>query len=84
VLQTYRHSPAEIAATTAHILSLSCLSPRIKRVYVYNFIAPRRVTGWDSGLLDGRGRPRPAFATLRRALDRSRARGNPGRVTCGR
>jgi hypothetical protein len=83
VLKTFRHTAAEVVRTTAHILRLACMSGRITRVYLYNFIAPRRVTGWDSGLLDARGRPRPAFRTLRRALDRSAARGNPGEVTCG-
>jgi hypothetical protein len=82
VVKVFRHSPQDVARTTAHILALSCISPRIKRVYVYNFVAPAKVTGWDSGLLDSRGRPRPAFGTLRRALDRSAAGGHPGRVTC--
>ena len=51
--------------------SLSCLSRRITRVYLYHWQPPPTVTNWDSGLLDRRGRPRPAFASLRRWLTRS-------------
>jgi hypothetical protein len=44
LFKTFRHSPKDVARTTAHILRLACSSPRIKRVYVYNFIAPQKVT----------------------------------------
>ena len=71
VVRTYRYSLRHAAESTAHALELSCLSPRITRIYLYHWQPPPTVTNWDSGLLDRRGRPRPAFASLRRWLTRS-------------
>jgi hypothetical protein len=71
VLRTYRYSLRHAARSTAHALQLSCLSSRISRVYLYHWQPPPTVTNWDSGLLDRRGRPRPAFSVLQRWLQRS-------------
>ena len=71
VLRTYRYSLRRAARRTAHALALSCLSPRIRRVYLYHWQPPPRVTNWDSGLVDRHGRPRPAYRALRRWLSRS-------------
>jgi hypothetical protein len=71
VLHTYRYSLRHAARSTAHALKLSCLSPRIARVYLYHWQPPVKVTNWDSGLLDRRGHPRPAYRALRRWLSRS-------------
>lgn len=71
VLRTYRYSLRHAAASTKHALKLSCLSPRIKRIYLYHWQPPWKVTNWDSGLVDRRGRPRPAFTVVRRWLSRA-------------
>ena len=70
VVRTYRYSLRHAAQSTAHALELSCLSGRITRVYLYHWQPPPKVTNWDSGLLDKAGRPRPAFAVVRRWLQR--------------
>jgi hypothetical protein len=68
VLHTYRYSLRHAARSTAHALQLSCLSARIDRVYLYHWQPPVKVTNWDSGLVDRRGHPRPAYRALRRWL----------------
>jgi hypothetical protein len=68
VLRTYRYTLRHAARATRHALSLACTSRRIQRVYLYHWQAPPVVTSWDSGLLNGRGRRRPAYFTLRRSL----------------
>jgi hypothetical protein len=79
VLQTFRYSLRHAARSTAHALALSCLSRRITRVYLYHWQPPPKVTNWDSGLVDRRGRPRPAYKALRRWLAGRRTRGGPCR-----
>ena len=71
VLRTYRYSLRHAARSTAHVLALSCLSRRIKRVYLYHWQPPPVVTNWDSGLVGRHGRPRPAYHVVRRWLKRS-------------
>ena len=71
VLRTYRYSLRHAAASTKHALKLSCLSPRITRIYLYHWQPPWKVTNWDSGLVDRRGRPRPAFTVVRKWLSRA-------------
>lgn len=80
VLRTYRYSLKHAARSTQHALALSCLSRRITRVYLYHWQPPPKVTNWDSGLLDGRGRPRPAYKAVQRWLKRARTPAGP----CGR
>jgi hypothetical protein len=71
VLKVRRYGVKRAARATEHIFQLACLSPRITRVYLYHWRAPNKVTNWDSGLLDGRGRTRPAYNVLRSWLARS-------------
>ncbi len=71
VIRTYRYSLRHAARSTSHALALSCLSRRITRVYLYHWQPPVKVTNWDSGLVDRRGRPRPSFTALQRWLRRS-------------
>jgi hypothetical protein len=66
VLATHRYSLRHAAEATRHVLRLSCLSRRIRRVYLYHWQAPPLVTNWDSALLGPRGRVRPAYWALRR------------------
>ncbi len=64
----FRYSPRHAARATAHALRLACLSPRIRRVYLYHWRAPLPVTNWDSAFIGPRGALRPAYRTLRRRL----------------
>jgi hypothetical protein len=66
VIATYRYSLEHAAEATRHALRLSCLSRRIRRVYLYHWQAPPIVTNWDSALLGPRGRVRPAYRAVRR------------------
>jgi hypothetical protein len=74
VVDTYRYSKRHAARATRHILRLSCLSRRIRRVYLYHWQAPPTVTNWDSALLGSRGAVRPAYRTLRRWMRGNRCR----------
>jgi hypothetical protein len=50
---------------TAFVFRLAALSPRVKRVYFYQWMPdPNKHATWDSALVDRRGRPRPALAVL--------------------
>jgi hypothetical protein len=69
VLREFRYSQRHAAKATRHALRLACLSPRIRRVYLYHWQAPERVTNWDSAFLGPSGHVRPAFRMLRRQLD---------------
>jgi hypothetical protein len=69
-----RASPEHAAHAARWVFKLAGLSPRIKRVYFYHW-TPSRTPGatWDSALTDKAGKPRPAYAVLRRWLQRVRA-----------
>jgi len=85
VVRTYRYSLRHAARSTSHVLALSCLSTRIARIYLYHWQPPVKVTNWDSGLVDRRGRPRPAYRALRRWLSHSASAARQGgrRALCG-
>jgi hypothetical protein len=58
------------ATATRHLLSLAEMSPRIARVYIYNWYGVRDPRLWDSGLVSADGVPRPALDVVRRYLGR--------------
>jgi hypothetical protein len=64
-IKQYNHKTAVRAIR--NIFKLARLNPRrVKRVYVYNWygtVAKR--PRWDSGLMDGNGKPRKTFKTLK-------------------
>jgi hypothetical protein len=68
VKREFRYSHRHAARSTKHVFRLACLSPRIRRVYLYHWQAPLKVTNWDSAFLGSRGGVRPAYRTLRRQL----------------
>jgi len=71
-----RTGAARAARATRQTFALARRSSRIKRVYLYHWNAQPRFVTWDSGLVDGRGRARPALEVLRREVNRARrARG---------
>jgi hypothetical protein len=54
---------------TRRVFRLAALSPRIKRVYFYNWTPPaERRPRWDSALIGPGGAPRPAYEVIRRQL----------------
>ena len=53
------------------MFKLAALSPRVKRVYFYNWTPGPT---WDSGLMDAHGRPRPAYEVIRTWLARRAAK----------
>jgi hypothetical protein len=67
-------SPAHAARATRWVFEkLVPLSERVDRVYLYHWNVGSVRDSWDSGLVDHRGRPRPAFGVLRRAVASQRA-----------
>jgi hypothetical protein len=72
----FKQSAAHAADVTAFIFSkLVHLSPRISRVYLYEWDPVSRLDSWDSALMGLNGEPRPAFAVLQRIL--AEQRGTP-------
>ena len=65
----FPESASHAAAATKWLFRLTLISPRITRVYVYNWNA-RRGEPWDSALIGPTGRPRPAYEVLERELVR--------------
>jgi hypothetical protein len=63
------------ATVTRYLLTqLSFISPRIARVYLYEWNAASRRDAWDSALIGPDGRPRPAYYVLYDALRAHHAR----------
>jgi hypothetical protein len=85
VVKVLRYGVQRAALATERVFRLACLSPRITRVYLYHWRAPRKATNWDSALLDARGRPRPAYRVLQRYLFASAQASRRGgrRALCG-
>ena len=64
---TVRHA----AVAVRQVFKLARLSPRVKRVYFYNWTAPTEARPrWDSALIGPNGKPRPAYTVIRRELKR--------------
>lgn len=68
VKREFRYSKRHAARATRHVFRLACLSPRIRRAYLYHWQAPLTVTNWDSAFLGPHGGVRPAYRTLRHQL----------------
>jgi hypothetical protein len=59
------------AKAVRQVFKLAALSPRVKRVYLYNWFPPTESKPrWDSALIGLDGRPRPAYRVLRQELRR--------------
>lgn len=78
-------SPEHAAKATTWVLDrLATLSPRIRRVYLYHFQNQGPKSTWDSGILDRKGRPRPAYKVLTRYVERvARARRAARKLAAG-
>jgi hypothetical protein len=56
------------AKATTYVLGLAAKTPRVKRVYLYNWTGLPPGARFDAGLVGPDGKPRPAYAALKRAL----------------
>jgi len=56
------------AKATTYVLGLAAKTPRVKRVYLYNWTGLPPGARFDAGLIGPDGKARPAYATLKRAL----------------
>jgi hypothetical protein len=60
------------ATAIQRVFTLAALSPRVKRIYFYNWRPPAPHSRWDSALMGRDGRPRPGYAVIKRALKKPR------------
>jgi hypothetical protein len=75
----FPESAAHAAAVTGFIFhTLARLSPRISRIYFYEWNALPGPTPWDSALIGVNGLPRPAYYVLRDDIERERGLGKLG------
>ncbi len=65
--------PHAAAATKFVLDKLTALSPRIKRVYVYDWQAQPGTATWDSGLVNADGTARQAYVVLKSRVARLQA-----------
>lgn len=68
-------SPARAARATSFMFRLAGLSPRIARLYIYQWSGAMPGARFDAGLTNRRGTPRPAYYVVRKRL--RRPGGNP-------
>jgi hypothetical protein len=73
----WRYDETRAARSVRHVFRLAALSPRITRVYLYNWQSDPRDRRWDSGFMAADGTPRRAFFALLDALTLERFRTPP-------
>jgi len=71
------YDESRAARAVRHVFRLAAISPRIKRVYLYNWRAEEHVKRWDSGFISADGIARRAFFELLDALALDRFRPPP-------
>ena len=65
----FPQSAAHAATVTRYVLNtLGSLSPRIKRVYLYEWNARSKQDGWDTALISYTGAPREGYVVLAQTL----------------
>jgi hypothetical protein len=77
ILRFPHHGNPGFAMTDAHqakvvnflLNTLPSVSPRIQRIYLYEWRAPVKRTAWDSSLITYNNRPRAAFEVLASTLE---------------
>lgn len=68
---TFPQNPRHAARVTAYLLDhMVQVSPKITRVYLYEWNAVSRYDSWDSALIGPNQKPRPSFYALVSALHR--------------
>jgi hypothetical protein len=73
----WRYDESRAARSVRHVFRLAALSPRITRVYLYNWQSDPRNRRWDSGFMAADGTPRRAFFALLDGLTLERFRTPP-------
>ena len=68
-------NPTRAAEATRHLFRIAKLSPRVTRLYIYNWSGVSRTARFDAGLTDAFGRARPAYRVVHGFL--GRPGGNP-------
>ena len=68
--RSFPYDLARQARAVRYMVRLARSTPRIKRLYVYNWTGAPRDARFDAGLTTPAGRPRPAYRALARALGR--------------
>ena len=71
---TFPENEGHAAKAARWVLKLARLSPRVKRVYFYQWTPLGPDATWDSALMDASGRPRPAYYVVRDHLRAARER----------
>jgi hypothetical protein len=69
----FADSPKHAVKATRWVIRLARMSPRVQRVYFYDWVAPGPKSTWDSAIIDLRGRPRPQYNVVRTYIRHSRA-----------
>lgn len=69
----FANSPTHAVRATKWVFKLARLSPRVRRIYFYHWVAPKPDATWDSALVDAKGAPRPALAVIKRFVRSSLA-----------
>src|SRR5947209_2615988 len=64
----WKYSPRRAAGATSYMFRLAGLSPRITRLYIYQWSGARRRARFDAGLTGPTGHPRPAYFVVQRHL----------------
>ena len=73
----WRYNEGRAARSVRHVFRLAQLSPRIKRVYLYNWQANPRSRRWDSAFIAADGRARRSYLALLDGLSLKRFRPPP-------
>jgi hypothetical protein len=73
----WRYDETRAARSVRHVFRLAALSPRITRVYLYNWQSDPANRRWDSGFMAADGTPRRSFFALLDALSLERFRTPP-------
>ena len=67
-----KFSVSRAAKALRKVFAITRAQPRIKRVYLYHWEAgPKKLTTWDSGFINERGRARSTLAVLKAAVKRT-------------
>lgn len=64
----FRRNTRRAARAVRHSFGLAKLSPRVKRIYIYQWAHNPRDKRWDSGFVTSGGKTRPSYRTLLRFI----------------
>jgi Glycosyl hydrolase catalytic core len=68
-------NPRRAAKATRFMFKLAASSPRVKRLYIYQWFGQERDVRFDAGIVTDEGRPRPAYWVIHKRL--AKPGGNP-------